>query len=78
MMEVAYMSDRKKDSDRRGMLTGGVIVLGTGVVFLLINMDILPPMHDSWPVFPIIVGVALIVSAFWGKRESEESPHSRS
>jgi len=70
------MSNQKTNSERRGTLTGGVIVLGTGVVFLLINMDVLPPMHHSWPVFPIIVGIALIASSFYKGRESDESEQS--
>ena len=67
------MSEQKANSDRRGTLTGGVIVLGTGVLFLLINMDVLPPMHDSWPVFPIIVGVALIASSFYRDSKPDKS-----
>jgi hypothetical protein len=75
-LEVASMSDQKTNSERRGTLTGGVIVLGVGVLFLLINMDILPSMHDSWPVIPIIVGVALIVSSFYRGKDSDKSGQS--
>ena len=63
------MSEEKQSSDRRGMLIGGTIVLGVGLLFLLINLDIVPGMHDMWPVFLIIVGVAVIVGGFYkGKR----------
>ncbi len=43
-------------------LTGGLIVLGIGLFFLLVNLDILPPVHKSWPLILIVVGVALIIS----------------
>ena len=43
-----------------GQIQGGIIVLGTGVIFLLSNLDIIGPIHRMWPLFPILVGVALI------------------
>lgn len=43
-------------------LTGGLIVLGIGLFFLLVNLDILPPVHKTWPLILIVVGAALIVS----------------
>lgn len=58
--------------DRSGMLTGGLIVLGVGVLFLLVNLDIIPDLGKMWPVFPIIVGLALIISALV-KRSPGES-----
>ena len=33
-------------------------------VFLLDNFDVIPNMGKMWPIFPIIVGVALIVGSF--------------
>ncbi len=65
-----------KDDDRRGMLIAGVIVTGIGVLFLLIELRIIPRIGDMWPVIPIIVGIALIVGGLTrnGRRgESEES-----
>ena len=56
------MRDQRRD-DARGMLIGGLIVLGVGVLFLLHNLGIIPDMDVVWPVFPIIVGIALIVGA---------------
>ena len=50
--------------DRRGALIGGLIVTGIGVFFLLDNFDVIPNMGKMWPIFPIIVGVALIVGSF--------------
>lgn len=46
----------------RHNLTGGLIVLGLGLYFLLVNLDILPPARKTWPVILIVVGVVLIVS----------------
>ena len=45
------------------LLIGGLIVLGVGVLFLLHNLGVIPDMDVIWPVFPIIVGIALIVGA---------------
>ncbi|MCL4516702.1 MAG: DUF5668 domain-containing protein [Firmicutes bacterium] len=47
-----------------GMLTGGLIVLGVGVFFLLMNFGLVPPVEKTWPVFPIIVGLGLLVGSF--------------
>jgi len=52
----------------RGMITGGLIVLGVGVLFLLRNLGFIPGFHVIWPVFPIIVGVALIFGGLRARR----------
>ncbi|MBK7090324.1 MAG: hypothetical protein IPH59_01160 [bacterium] len=54
--------DTDKKTSHSYNLTGGLIVLGIGIFFLLVNLDILPPVHESWPLILILVGVALIVS----------------
>ncbi len=59
---------RHHGDDRRGMLIGGLIVFGIGVFFLLAQLDIIPDLGDMWPIFPIIVGLALIVGSFRGSR----------
>ncbi len=51
-------------NERGGMLIGGIIVTGVGVIFLLDELDIIPSVGRMWPIFPIIVGVALIVGSF--------------
>ncbi|HEX9751713.1 MAG TPA: DUF5668 domain-containing protein [candidate division Zixibacteria bacterium] len=48
----------------RGTLTGGIIMVGTGLVFLLSNWGLLPGMRHSWPLILIIVGVALLAGAY--------------
>lgn len=62
----------KKESKRSGQMEGGTIVLGIGILFLLINLDILPSMRDSWPLILIIVGLTLIIGSFFKKKHSEE------
>lgn len=54
--------DTDKTKSNSYNLTGGLIVLGIGIFFLLVNLEILPPVHKSWPLILIAVGVALIVS----------------
>ncbi|PKK84083.1 MAG: hypothetical protein CVT49_05525 [candidate division Zixibacteria bacterium HGW-Zixibacteria-1] len=51
---------RKSDS---GQIIGGIIVTGVGLLFLLVNLDIVPGLEEMWPVFIIIVGLALIVDS---------------
>jgi len=60
------MNDDRRRGDSRGMLTGGLIVLGIGVLFLLRNLGIIPDIGDMWPVILIIIGVALVVGSFKG------------
>lgn len=71
---MSTMGERKGADDRRGMLIGGVITLGIGVVFLLVNFDIIPNVGKMWPIFPIIVGIALIVGAFVKRRGGPDAP----
>ncbi len=60
------MTDReeKVDNERSGMLVGGLIVFGVGLLFLLRNFGIIPDIGEMWPVFPIIVGLAMIIGSF--------------
>lgn len=62
------MVDGRKRDDARGMMIGGLIVLGVGVLFLLHNLGYVPDFEILWPVFPIIVGVALIIGALFRMR----------
>ena len=45
-------------------LVGGLIVLGIGVLFLLIELDLIPNLGKMWPLFPIIVGLAMVLGSF--------------
>lgn len=51
--------DSKKDS--RGSLIGGIILIGVGFIFLLSNLGIIPDIGSMWPLFLIIVGIAVIL-----------------
>jgi len=63
---------KKKDDDRQGMLIGGVIVLGVGAIFLFDSLGIIP-MFKAWPLFMIVVGVALIAGSFIKRKKPEDS-----
>lgn len=60
-----------------------IVLIAAGVLFLLINLDLLR-LHQIlryWPVFPIALGVYMLVGRFRGARESrnagEEVGHER-
>jgi hypothetical protein len=57
-----------------GSIMGGVIVLGVGVVFLLSNLGYIPEISDMWPLFPIIVGIALILGGLNSRRGTGGPP----
>ena len=63
----------KEAETRSGKLIGGLIVLGVGILFLLVNYDIIPSLNRSWPFFMIIVGVALIIGSFVKKKKKTET-----
>jgi hypothetical protein len=69
------MADCRKD-DRGGSVLSGIIVLGVGLFFLGVNMDILPPVGESWPMFLVIVGVALILGNVLKKQRSGDNSNS--
>ena len=60
--------DSKKDS--RSSLIGGIILIGMGFVFLLSNLGIVPHIGTMWPLFLIIVGIAIILG---GSRRSKKN-----
>ena len=64
---------KKTDDERSGMIIGGIITLGVGVLFLLYNLDVIPGMDYMWPIIPIIVGISLIIGAFFKSKKSEEN-----
>ena len=67
------MSGKKMEEDRRGMLVGGLITLGIGIIFLMVNLGILPDFGEMWPLIPIIVGISLIIGSFYKGKKSDES-----
>jgi len=65
--------EMKKHDDRSGLLIGGTILIGIGLLFLLINLDILPNMGKSWPIIIIVIGAALIFGGFGKKKKIDET-----
>jgi len=67
------MSDQEHGTqkDDRGKLVGGIIVAGIGLIFLLSNLDVIPRIGRTWPLFLIVVGFALLVGAMRGRNQSE-------
>lgn len=41
-------NERLEAESRSGKLIGGLIVLGVGILFLLVNYDIIPSLNRSW------------------------------
>ena len=63
------MNDLRNNQKRgdSGNIFVGVIIVGVGSLFLLINLDVLPEMDKTWPGFIIIVGLAFIFSSFFSR-----------
>jgi len=66
--------EHKMGNDKKngGQAVGGIILLGLGILFLLINFDMVPGLEKSWPVIIIIVGLALIIKGLFSARKKEE------
>lgn len=62
------------DNANHGQVQAGLIVLGVGVIFLLSNLGYIPDVGDMWPLFPIVVGIALIVGGLMRKGKRPASP----
>ena len=74
------MSQPCEKDDRRGMVIGGLIVLGLGVIFLLSNLRIIPDFAEIWPLVLVVIGIALLVGAVMkkdkkGEKEQQGIPH---
>ena len=67
------MSDTKpkRRKSPHSKMVSGIILLGIGVLFLLNNFDILF-IDESWPLILIVVGIALLIGA-WFRKHDEES-----
>lgn len=68
------MRQRHEGDDKRGMLVGGLVVTGIGAFFLLSNLGLIPDVGELWPVFLIIVGVALILGSFKSPGRPPQAP----
>lgn len=64
-------SESKGREEKCGMMIGGLIVPGIGVLFLLINLGIIPGFKVIWPIIMIIVGLALIIGSFSNRKKDQ-------
>ena len=70
------MPKEEEKEDRHGMVIGGIIVLGSGIVFLLSNLRIIPHIGEMWPLFMVVVGIALLIGAIVKKEPKKEDKTS--
>ncbi len=71
-----YFSEQKKkdeDKDNSGMVIGGVIIAGVGILFLLVNFDVIPNLGKTWPIFLVILGIALLAGGIIKRRNRDET-----
>lgn len=69
--------DGRTRNGREGPIVAGLILLGMGFLFLLMELDVLPGFGELWPVVLIIVGLAIIVGHFrrgGGRGQSRPAP----
>lgn len=57
-------TDNSKHHKNRGNMTGGLILIGIGLLFLLDNLISSIDFGDLWPVFIIIAGIAILLNTF--------------
>lgn len=67
------MSHEKQHSDRSGTVTGALILIGLGTLFLLINAGVLPDWGEIWPAILIVIGLAMLVGSFFKKTKKVEN-----
>ncbi|HWO56389.1 MAG TPA: DUF5668 domain-containing protein [bacterium] len=61
----------KKGNHSKGSLTAGFILVGVGLVFLLSNLNVIPDLGETWPLFLIIIGASLVLGALRDRRSSD-------
>lgn len=64
-IEVFFMSHQTSHNDRSGTITGALILIGLGTLFLLINAGVLPDWGEIWPAILIVIGLAMLVGSFF-------------
>jgi len=67
------MSDYNKAEKRRPLISG-IIWLGLGLWWLWIDADWMPPVSQSWPIILVIIGLAIMISAFFRKPKNVPPP----
>lgn len=63
--------EKKKKSKKQGSITAGFILLGIGLIFLLDNLEIIPGLDKTWPLFLIIIGASLLIGAMRDKQAAD-------
>jgi hypothetical protein len=66
------MSESSSEKSSTGQIVAGSIVLGVGILFLMVNLDLIPSLEDTWPIFVIIAGLAFIIGGLVQKKKPEE------
>ncbi len=67
------MSNYSKPEKRRPLVSG-IVFLCLGIWWLWMDADWMPPVEDSWPVILVIIGLAIMVSAFFRKPKNAAAP----
>ena len=66
------MSRKREECSGRPVISG-VFLLGLGLYLLGMSYDWIPDLSTSWPLLIVIVGVALIVKAFFREEKPKET-----
>ena len=64
---------RNRKGEKKSTIVSGVILLGMGLYFLAIYEEVVPSFHRSWPIFLIIVGIAIIIGSFTRRSKETEN-----
>ena len=68
------MSDSKQAiRKKKRPIISGIILLGIGLFLLTQTTNMLPPIEYSWPIFIIIVGLALILGSLFKRKDTSNS-----
>ncbi|MCP4568744.1 MAG: hypothetical protein GY841_14290 [FCB group bacterium] len=61
---------------RRGLIIGGISLIGIGGFFLMITMGWADFLEDLWPAVLIVLGVALLIGGFINPRAKNDESAS--
>lgn len=64
---------RKKVRKEKRPIVSGIIFLGIGLFLLTQTTNLLPSIEQSWPIFIIIVGLALILGSLFKRKDNPDS-----
>lgn len=63
---------KKNRRENAGLLTTGVLAVGISLFFLYLNFTDINDIDTLWPVFPIIIGFALLIAYLGGGKEEKK------